>query len=290
MNSTFNGRRQPPLTMPPSRLQPGSPRQLATPQQGARPAASLPPSLPASASNILQRKATGLPLLPPPFRPNPSPQLPQAKAVRGKAFEAPRLVQSRSAVFPPALPALPVRSGAIQRSAPSEESKTEASIGSRVRGENSASRFKSARLGAKAATARKASSAPYVPTPRKRDLWNETTRPSFLETTWDGLWAEAGRHEGKGGVRQYPCVKCGKQCLRRKDTGKKKATADDATIDHATNWKEYILTKGAPVEDGEDAGRVTAIGAKNAYNDTDNLSLMCRSCNSAKNGPKNVFD
>ncbi len=127
---------------------------------------------------------------------------------------------------------------------------------------------------------RVARSSPYTKS-KEKGIWNPGTRPSFEDSTWDTVWARDGRDEDSKGVRQFKCTECGKLCYRQRDKPAQERRLD-ATLDHRMDWQNYIETKGAPNDDGE----VTSQGAKVAYNDIKNLVVMCRSCNSSKNGPK----
>lgn len=139
-------------------------------------------------------------------------------------------------------------------------------------------------------------------------LWNESTRPSFIEDTWTTLLTGKATQQGNVvhnnktvSVTHYQCPVCNNYAYRRKDaykalgltTATQRKKFNDLhkgdrflSIDHHKPWKRYIWDNAAVT----DQGRVTQKGAAAAYNDTFNLKLMCNKCNSSKNGEKGVFD
>lgn len=141
---------------------------------------------------------------------------------------------------------------------------------------------------------------------KARMLWNER-RPSFEETTWTTMLNTVAS-KNVSGVNLYKCPECHRWVPRKRDlnsltinkieilTGEMKDTSEIkkdfiarlnvVSLDHKTNWKQYIWSNAEPTSTGE----ITKAAAKEAYNDTDNLEVMCKSCNSSKGGPKGVYD
>lgn len=115
-----------------------------------------------------------------------------------------------------------------------------------------------------------------------RGLWNEISRPSFTEETWDTMLGATASRERADGVTVYRAVD-GEFYPRKRDRVGKE---DFITLDHKKNWKEYILSNAAPESDG----KISKISAREAYNDTANLQLMSSKANSSKNGPKGMFN
>lgn len=197
-------------------------------------------------------------------------------------------------------PGFPARWNAIQRAAGGSDKKTEPlkfadSVAARVSRKSKVLSAKSPRLKAAAAgeddeptprpasaasATRAARSSPYILN-KKKGIWDSVTRPAFLDSTWDDVWARDGRHEDAKGTRQFKCTTCGGLFYRKKDKPRQDGGLD-ASLDHDEDWKEYIEANGAPNEEGE----ITNQGAKDAYNDISNLVVMCRRCNSKKSGPK----
>ncbi len=159
------------------------------------------------------------------------------------------------------------------------------------------------------------STGPYyreVNTPKKKKgMWNGTTRPSFEEDTWQTMLGTCATQQHTTGITLYQCTANRKHVNaiyvpRYKDLagltaldlethfGKQKneskseflGSANIITLDHKTQWKQYILSNAEPDEGGE----ITTKAARDAYNDTANLETMCQSCNSSKNGKRGVFD
>lgn len=155
-------------------------------------------------------------------------------------------------------------------------------IGSRVGRRNMGSRIRSARrreqLGTNAGERRLI--VRYIERVA-RGHWNGRTRPAWEERVWREL---------ADGVRQphtYTCTECDRSPIyRRRDAPAGSDRRHDATVDHIINWRTYIYDNAEP----DDDGRITSRAAKIAYNDTDNLQILCRSCNSRKNGPRNIYD
>ncbi|HEX4955285.1 MAG TPA: GH-E family nuclease [Thermoanaerobaculia bacterium] len=148
-------------------------------------------------------------------------------------------------------------------------------------------------------------------TPKKKRMWNGKSRPQFDEDTWQTMLGGCGTQNHITGITVYQCNANLKHLNaiyvpRYKDLAKLKALdlethfgkqknesktdfldrANVITLDHKTQWKQYILSNAEPDDDGE----ITSKAAKVAYNDTNNLKAMCQSCNSSKNGKKGVFD
>ncbi|GLS25311.1 hypothetical protein [Marinibactrum halimedae] len=93
-------------------------------------------------------------------------------------------------------------------------------------------------------------------------------RPSWIDSS--SIWKRFG---GKGNAK---CIKC-----------KKVANS----IDHKVDWKRYVLESCdsymIECEGGYWVGLLTE-EVIIAYHDPKNLQPMCSSCNSKKNGPKNI--
>lgn len=162
----------------------------------------------------------------------------------------------------------------------------ENSIASRVRDRNSASRFKSERLRNKIVkprkTKKKGGGRVQYYEPRERGIWNGKSRPPWDGETWDALWARGNSKTDTNGRRLYVCEHCGEEVYRKSD----KATKNDATIDHKIQFATYVWDNAVP----NSSGKITSEAAREASNDLDNLQLLCRSCNSKKNGKRNLFD
>lgn len=148
--------------------------------------------------------------------------------------------------------------------------------------------------------------APMREEKKPRNLWNER-RPQFEEATWTTMLARVPCRV-QNGVGLYRCPECKNEVPRKRDlnrlkindiqtlTGVAKDTRERksdfiarlnvVSLDHRTDWKQYIWSNAEPTSTGE----ITKAAAKVAYNDTDNLQVMCKSCNSSKNGPKGVYD
>ncbi|MFN6526489.1 DUF4157 domain-containing protein [Nostoc sp. ChiSLP03a] len=115
----------------------------------------------------------------------------------------------------------------------------------------------------------------------RRHLWDNKTRPSFTPDTWNTM-LESVESKQRGNIIVYECED-GTYCPLKSDRIGKEPYV---TLDHKKNWKEYIYDNAQPEDDGEIAKK----SASDAYNDTNNLVVMSNVRNSAKNGPKGMFD
>ncbi len=129
-------------------------------------------------------------------------------------------------------------------------------------------------------------------TESKSEYWNEQTRPGFDGEVYQDV-LDADETVDWHDARQYAiyeCPACGGSYPRKGDLQKIFPRTIPKcekwiTIDHITNWKEWILSKA-----GSSIFGITKKEAKDEYNNTENLKPLCSSCNSVKNGPRNKFD
>lgn len=130
-------------------------------------------------------------------------------------------------------------------------------------------------------------------TVHQKGIWNERSRPGWDENTYQEVLEEKTEVDfnEKRGYPVYECPACGSSYPRKSDLeecfpqGIPKSESW-ITIDHLTNWKEWIYSKASILYNGT----FLLSEVKKSYNDKKNLAPLCNRCNSAKNGPKNVFD
>lgn len=114
----------------------------------------------------------------------------------------------------------------------------------------------------------------------------EIKRPPFTQATLEYFFGDESttvtRRKLKG-RHEFQCEKCQTYVPRKRDC----TPGETAwiTLDHHRPWLDYLLTHGAP--DG--AGEISEEKRVEAYNDVRNLVAMCNSCNSSKNGPREMF-
>lgn len=156
---------------------------------------------------------------------------------------------------------------------------------------------RSARINATAAPAR------YHPYARQ-PVW-QGRRPGWYPHTWTTMLG-AGQQNAASGISEYQCPHCNgwyprKEALSPLTIGgieshyqvhfgntydkpalkSKKdwiASLPVISLDHQENYREYIERTAAPRRDGT----ITPKAAQDAYNDTNNLEVMCTRCNSSK--------
>lgn len=120
----------------------------------------------------------------------------------------------------------------------------------------------------KAKVLREFESGEYFIQPAAPSYLFKGTRPGWQNA--DDVWNKWG---GRGKVA---CVKCGK-------------AAD--SIDHRKNWTSHVLDQCDWISVRAANGYWEGLRKSDvieAYNDFNNLQPMCTSCNSTKNGPKNI--
>lgn len=113
---------------------------------------------------------------------------------------------------------------------------------------------------------------------RARGIWDGSARYTYNPNTWTTVLGKL-QTQGQGKAQRWECPQCN-QWLPRYVF--KKPHQNGITLDHKTDYKRWIWSTAAPNE----AGEITTVAAKAAYNDTANLQGMCRDCNSSKNGPR----
>ena len=118
---------------------------------------------------------------------------------------------------------------------------------------------------------------------REPGIWDGRSRSPWNEETWDALWQRGGNSTDASNTRLYKCEDCSKDFYRKRDNP---GIVIDATIDHKKDYRTWILERADPEIDG----KITIQSAKKAYNDLRNLQILCRECNSRKNGPKGIYD
>ncbi|MEV6598503.1 hypothetical protein AB0M36_16745 [Actinoplanes sp. NPDC051346] len=113
--------------------------------------------------------------------------------------------------------------------------------------------------------------------PKQRGVWDSQRRATYDPATWQYVLS---RMQRRGEL--YVCPECG-EAFARYDP--RRPHVNGITIDHDTNFRDYINDNAAPNDDGN----ISSSAARAAYNDVNNLRGMCRNCNSGKSGPKGKY-
>ncbi len=109
---------------------------------------------------------------------------------------------------------------------------------------------------------------------KQKGMWNEKTRPGFLDGTKKAVWEKAGADTDSSGDPTFQCPGCGGTF-----------SYDELSIDHVKDWKTWVLEHA-----DMDGSRYTQASVNREYSNIDNLQAMCQPCNSSKNGPKGRYD
>ena len=120
--------------------------------------------------------------------------------------------------------------------------------------------------------------APRYYTPAESGYWDGSSRPSFAFTASQFAQLKGVPIQMNGGHQEYQCCDCLNYFPAKSDRAA--STDPFITIDHISPWQPYISDHAAP----DDSGSITREAARDAYNDLDNLQMMCNPCNSSKNG------